>query len=67
MEYVLLYWFHAGRYHPQYPREDYLDESTPPTTPEFKRKTTPLSTSREQEELRRDLKFSQQRCVISIV
>lgn len=50
-----------GRYHPQYPREDYLDESTPPTTPEFKRKTTPLSTSREQEELRRDLKFSQQR------
>ncbi|KAL9972781.1 hypothetical protein ACROYT_G019152 [Oculina patagonica] len=52
---------HPGRNHPKYPKEDYLDDVTPPTTPELKRTTHPLSTSKEQDELRKDLKFSQQR------
>lgn len=54
---------HPGRNHPKYPKEDYLDvgRQTPPTTPELKRMTTPLSASKEQDELRKDLKFNQQR------
>ncbi|KAJ7385206.1 hypothetical protein OS493_017584 [Desmophyllum pertusum] len=54
---------HPGRNHPKYPKEDYLDDAkqTPPTTPELKRTTTPLSASKEQDELRKDLKFNQQR------
>lgn len=52
---------HPGRNHPKYPKEDYFDDTTPPTTPELKRSTAPLSASREQDELRKDLKFSQQR------
>jgi len=52
-----------GRNHPKYPKEDYLDVGgqTPPTTPELKRMTAPLSASKEQDELRKDLKFNQQR------
>ena len=53
--------FFTGRNHPKYPKEDYLDDTTPPTTPELKKRTTPLTASKEQDELRRDLKFSQQR------
>lgn len=49
-----------GRNHPKYPKEDYLD-TTPPTTPETKRTTAPLTASKEQDELRKDLKFNQQR------
>lgn len=49
-----------GRNHPKYPKEDYF-ESTPPTTPELKRTRAPLNASKEQDELRKDLKFSQQR------
>ena len=58
-----LYVTFVGRNHPKYPKEDYLDvgRQTPPTTPELKRMTTPLSASKEQDELRKDLKFNQQR------
>lgn len=59
--YLTLHNFFSGRNHPKYPKEDYLDDVTPPTTPELKRTTHPLSTSKEQDELRKDLKFSQQR------
>lgn len=58
-----LYAIFAGRNHPKYPKEDYLDggKQTPPTTPELKRVTAPLAASKEQDELRKDLKFNQQR------
>ncbi|CAH3114469.1 uncharacterized protein LOC113668710 [Pocillopora damicornis] len=54
---------HPGRNHPKYPKEDYLGDGkqTPPTTPELKRTVIPHSASKEQDELRKDLKFSQQR------
>lgn len=54
---------YPGRNHPKYPKEDYLGDGkqTPPTTPELKRTVIPHSASKEQDELRKDLKFSQQR------
>ena len=53
----------AGRNHPRYHTENYFDDEqdAPPTPPELKRTTTPLSLSKEQNELQKDLKFNQQR------
>lgn len=57
------FWCFKGRNHPKYPKEDYSGDGkqTPPTTPELKRTVIPHSASKEQDELRKDLKFSQQR------